>query len=206
MRIRTRRAARPSAATTRRMSTPRASPPRRPGTSTRSSSLELGLSYEEQSLYHPIVDRILVDFDGPGPAPPVEVFSLLVDTDHRDVGAMLRYNRRVGEHDMLAGVNFGDGRVEGGNYRNDGGQRNGLTERVDNSADSLEAYRRRSLAAERRLDAGLRRAVRRCQPRRPDHGRCVRAASATRRTTTRPSIHAWDSSIRWVSAARCSAA
>ena len=104
------------------------------------SSLEVGLSYEDQSLYHPIVDKILVDFDGPGPEPAVEVFSLLVDTDHRDVGALLRYHRTVGEHDLLAGLNFGDGDVEGGNYRNDGGRRNGLTERVDNSADSLEAY------------------------------------------------------------------
>ena len=42
---------------------------------------EAGLSYEQQSLYHPIVDRILVDFDGPGPMEPMEVFSLLIDTD-----------------------------------------------------------------------------------------------------------------------------
>ena len=105
-----------------------------------SSTFEAGFSYEVQSLYHPIVDRILVDFDGTGPAPAVEVFSLLVDTDHRDVGALLRYQRKVGDHDLLAGLNFGAGRVEGGNYRNDGGRRNGLTERVDNQADSLEAY------------------------------------------------------------------
>ena len=29
-------------------------------------SLSAGLSYEGQSLYHPIVNRIFVDFDGPG--------------------------------------------------------------------------------------------------------------------------------------------
>jgi iron complex outermembrane receptor protein len=104
------------------------------------SRLEAGVSYEEQSLYHPIVDRILVDFDGPGPAPPVEVFSLLVDTDHRDIGATMRYSLEAGNHDVLVGLNFGNGRAEGGNYRNDGGRRNGLSERVDNSADSLEAY------------------------------------------------------------------
>jgi iron complex outermembrane receptor protein len=102
--------------------------------------LEVGLSYEEQSLYHPIVDRILVDFDGPGSAPPVEVFSLLVDTDHRDVGAVLRYQGQIGPHDISVGLNYGDGTVEGGNYRNDGGRRNGLSQRVDNSADSLEVY------------------------------------------------------------------
>ena len=30
------------------------------------SSIDVGLSYEKQSLYHPIVDRIMVDFDGAG--------------------------------------------------------------------------------------------------------------------------------------------
>jgi iron complex outermembrane receptor protein len=104
------------------------------------SSFEFGLSYEEQSLYHPIVQPIMVDFDGPGPDPAVEVFSLLVDTDHRNAGAMLRYKRQIGAHDLVAGVNYGDGNVEGGNYRNDGGRRNGLTEQVDNNSDSLEAF------------------------------------------------------------------
>ena len=104
------------------------------------SSLDVGLSYEKQALYHPIVDRILVDFDGPGPLEPVEVFSLLVNTDHRDFGATVRYNLRAGDHDFLAGVNFGDGTIHGGNYRNLGGRRNGLTEYVDNSADSTEAF------------------------------------------------------------------
>jgi iron complex outermembrane recepter protein len=100
----------------------------------------MGLSYEEQSLFHPIVDRIMIDFDGPGPAPPVEVFSLLIDTDHRDLGASLRYNLRAGNHDLLAGINFGDGAVTGGNYRNNGGRPNGLSEQVDNNADTLEAF------------------------------------------------------------------
>lgn len=105
-----------------------------------SSSLDLGLSYEEQSLFHPIVDRILVDFDGPGPAPPVEVFSLIVDTDHRDFGAMGRYHLQAGDHNLLVGFNFGDGTVKGGNYRNNGGRENGLTEHVDDSSNSLEAF------------------------------------------------------------------
>ncbi|MDX1385732.1 MAG: TonB-dependent receptor, partial [Thermoanaerobaculia bacterium] len=84
--------------------------------------LTAGLSYEEQSLYHPIVDRIFVDFDGPGPAPPVEVFSLLVDTDHRDLGAVVRYDQAAGAHDLAMGLNYGDGSVDGGNYRNLNGQ------------------------------------------------------------------------------------
>jgi iron complex outermembrane receptor protein len=103
-------------------------------------SLAAGLSYEGQSLFHPIVNRIFVDFDGSGPNPPVEVFSLLVDTDHRDLGAMVRYDRRMGTHDLLVGLNYGDGSVEGGNYRNNGGQPNGLSEHVDNTADSVEAF------------------------------------------------------------------
>jgi len=103
-------------------------------------SFTAGLSYEGQSLYHPIVERILVDFDGPGPNAPVEVFSLLIDTDHRDFGGMARYSHRAGSHDLLAGINYGRGTVEGGNYRNNAGRPNGLTSNVDNNADSLEAY------------------------------------------------------------------
>jgi iron complex outermembrane receptor protein len=104
------------------------------------SSLDIGLSYEKQSLYHPIVERILVDFDGAGPNPPVEVFSLLVDTDHRDTGASFRYRFEGDAHGLLFGANFGDSSVSGGNYRNLNGRRNGLTEYVTNAADSLELF------------------------------------------------------------------
>ncbi|MEO8306826.1 MAG: TonB-dependent receptor [Pseudomonadota bacterium] len=102
--------------------------------------LEFGLSYEHQSLYHPIVDKILVDFDGAGPAQPVEVYSLLVDTHHRDVGAMLRYRLELGAHQLLTGFNYANGSVRGGNYRNAGGEANGLTEKVDNASNNLEAF------------------------------------------------------------------
>jgi iron complex outermembrane receptor protein len=70
----------------------------------------------------------------------VEVFSLLIDTDHRDLGAMARYERRLGGHDLLVGLNYGDGSVEGGNYRNLNGRPNGISEYVDNTADSVEAF------------------------------------------------------------------
>jgi iron complex outermembrane receptor protein len=103
-------------------------------------SLSAGLSYEGQSLFHPIVNQVFVDFDGPGPNAPVEVFSLLIDTDHRELGAMVRYDRRVGRHDLLVGLNYGDGSVEGGNYRNLNGRPNGISEYVDNTADSLEGF------------------------------------------------------------------
>jgi iron complex outermembrane receptor protein len=102
--------------------------------------LSAGLSYEGQSLYHPIVNQIFVDFDGPGPDAPVEVFSLLVDTDHRDLGAVVRYDRRLGAHDLVAGLNYGKGSVEGGNYRNLNGLPNGISEFVDNNANSVEGF------------------------------------------------------------------
>lgn len=105
-----------------------------------SSELEFGLSYEDQHLYHPIVDKIMVDFDGPGPLPAVEVFSLLRDADQRTVAGMLRYHLRRGDHDLLAGLNLADTREQGGNYRNDGGRRNGLGARTDKRSDSAELF------------------------------------------------------------------
>lgn len=104
------------------------------------STLEFGVSHEEQNLYHPIVQPILVDFDGPGPGVPQEVFSLVIDTDHRDTGVTLRYNVQLDNHDVLVGVDYGIGDVKGGNYRNRDGERNGLTEKVDNDADTVQAY------------------------------------------------------------------
>jgi iron complex outermembrane receptor protein len=104
------------------------------------SRLEFGLSYEDQHLYHPIVDRILVDFDGPGPLQPVEVFSLLRDADQRTVAGMVRYHVALGDHDVLAGLNVADTREQGGNYRNDGGRRNGLSALTDKRSDSVEVF------------------------------------------------------------------
>ncbi len=104
------------------------------------SGLEFGLSYEDQHLYHPIVDKILVDFDGPGPLQPVEVFSLLRDADQRTVAGMVRYNLVLGDHDVLAGLNIADTHEQGGNYRNDGGRRNGLSALTDKRSDSVEVF------------------------------------------------------------------
>ena len=103
------------------------------------SALTLGISWEEQELYHPIVDKVLVPINGPD-APLIEVFSLLIDTDHRDLGAMARYDLVVGEHNLLLGLNAGDGKVSGGNYRNDNGHKNGLTTKVENRAQNVEAF------------------------------------------------------------------
>jgi iron complex outermembrane receptor protein len=102
--------------------------------------LEAGFSLERQSLFHPIVDRVLVDLDGAGANPPVEVYSLLVDTDQRNRGAMLRYSQRLGNHDLLFGANYGWNDVDGGEYRNLHGRPNGLRTIVDNDASTFEAF------------------------------------------------------------------
>jgi iron complex outermembrane receptor protein len=103
------------------------------------SALELGISWEEQKLHHPIVYKE-VDFDGPGPLPPQEVFSLLIDTKHRDAGVMGRYELQLDSHDLLFGLNYGDGKVTGGNYRNKNGEKNGETTGVERKAQNLEAF------------------------------------------------------------------
>ena len=89
-------------------------------------TLELGASHEEQSLYHPIVST--------------PFFSLLIDTDHEDSGAMLRYRKTVGEHGLLAGANYGFSRVNGGNYQNIAGQRGAFMFPTDNDASTLELF------------------------------------------------------------------
>jgi len=104
------------------------------------SNLSVGFSYESQTLYHPIVDKVMVDFDGSGPNPPVEVFSLLINTEQDTAGTSVRYNLRLDDHDVLAGLNYARTTVEGGNYRNDQGRKNGLKTRIDNDADSLEVF------------------------------------------------------------------
>ena len=90
------------------------------------SSLSLGFSYEEQALYHPIVFS--------------PFFSLLIDTDQNTAGTALRYNVQLGDHDVLAGVNYGVTTVKGGNYSHEDGRRNDLMTRVDNRASSLEMF------------------------------------------------------------------
>ena len=102
--------------------------------------LEFGVSWEDQDLYHPIVDKVMVDFDGDGPLEPVEVFSLLKDTRQRTLAGMVRYNAILGDHDVLAGANLASTREDGGLYRNDGGRRNGLRTVVDNHSRSTELF------------------------------------------------------------------
>jgi iron complex outermembrane receptor protein len=100
------------------------------------SRIEYGFYAETQTLYHPIVD-VRVDFDGDGPAPAQQVFGLLINTDHREIGGLLRYLRQVGDHDLLLGLHYSRGDVDGGNYWNEGGNRGFLMTAVDRSASSL---------------------------------------------------------------------
>lgn len=104
------------------------------------SSLEIGASFENQNVYHPIVDKVMVDFDGPGPMQPQEVFSLLVDSKQQDWGTSARYNLHLDNHDILLGMNFGINSEKGGNYRNDGGRRNGQTNQIRKDASTVEIF------------------------------------------------------------------
>lgn len=90
------------------------------------SQLTLGVSYEEQSLFHPIVYN--------------PFFSLLIDTDQDNTGLSLRYNVTAGDHDLLLGMNYGESNVTGGNYFHDKGTRGNLMTIVDNHADSMELF------------------------------------------------------------------
>jgi iron complex outermembrane receptor protein len=100
---------------------------------------EFGVSYEDQTLFHPIVE-VLVDFDDEGPLEPVSVFSLLIDTDHTNSGAMLRYQQSIGDHALEFGVNYGESEVDGAHYRHDAGVKTALSTLIDNEADSTEVF------------------------------------------------------------------
>ena len=94
-------------------------------------SVEVGVSLEEQSLYHPIV---WAEVGG------VEVFSLLIDTEHRNAAASVRYRQTLGDHELLVGLNHAESDAHGGHYRNLRGAPNGLREQIENSARLTEAF------------------------------------------------------------------
>ena len=68
-------------------------------------TLEFGASHEDQSLYHPIVG------DGSGAG-----FSLIIDTEHKNEAAMLRYQKDVGNHGLAFGANYAYSTEKGSNY------------------------------------------------------------------------------------------
>lgn len=87
--------------------------------------LEFGVSYEEQELSHPIVY-----------SPPF--FTLLIDNRQRNLGTMVRYHHKVGNHDWLLGINYGVSWVDGGNYNHVYGDKTDKWQINDNDADTLE--------------------------------------------------------------------
>lgn len=101
------------------------------------SSLDVGFSFENQQLYHPIVDKVML--------PNVngelnDMFSLLVDSNQQDWGTSARYNLRLDHHELLLGLNFGTNSDKGGNYTNNGGLRGPMTHQITKKADNIEIF------------------------------------------------------------------
>lgn len=97
--------------------------------------LEFGVSYEVQSLYHPIVDVYDFSID-----PPPDYFSLLIDTTQRTAGGTLRYHWTAGGHNVVAGVNLAYTVDRGGNYENEQGQRGARTDDVYQRAGNATLF------------------------------------------------------------------
>lgn len=93
--------------------------------------LEFGLSFEKQKLYHPIAAPNEWYPGSPG---------YLINTDHEDSSAMLRYEQQLGSHVLLFGVNYAFGTIKGGNYGNNAGMPTSLQSSADQKADTLEAF------------------------------------------------------------------
>lgn len=89
-------------------------------------SLEFGFSFEDQSLFHPIVWS--------------PFFSLLIDRDHSDAGAMARYRQRVGDHELVFGLNHGNSDVSGGHYSHVAAVPTNLWARVATAATTTELF------------------------------------------------------------------
>ncbi|KGM07489.1 TonB-dependent receptor [Methylophaga thiooxydans] len=87
---------------------------------------EFGVSFEEQELHHPIVYS--------------PFFSLLIDNTVRNAGTMARYQHKVGNHDWLMGFNYGETRVDGGNYSHFSGDKTEQSSKTENYADTLELF------------------------------------------------------------------
>lgn len=102
-----------------------------------SSQLQFGVSYEQQRLFHPIVD-MLVDI-GPD-QPPLDVYSLLINTTQRTSGATVRYNVVDGNHDVLVGMNLVHTVNAGGNYNNLQGQRGAQQAIVDTRGSNANVF------------------------------------------------------------------
>jgi iron complex outermembrane receptor protein len=89
-------------------------------------SFEFGFSIEEQSLFHPIVWS--------------PYFSLLIDRDHSDAGAMARYRQSIGDHDLVFGLNHGDSEVSGGHYSHIAAVPTELWAQINTAATTTELF------------------------------------------------------------------
>ena len=101
------------------------------------SSLDIGFSFENQQLYHPIVDKVMLPNVNGGQN---DMFSLLVDSNQQDWGTSARYNLRLDSHELLLGLNFGTNSDKGGNYTNNGGVRGPMTHQITKKADNIEIF------------------------------------------------------------------
>ncbi|MFZ2406592.1 MAG: TonB-dependent receptor plug domain-containing protein, partial [Methylobacter sp.] len=101
------------------------------------SSLDIGFSFENQQLYHPIVDKVMLPNVNGGQN---DMFSLLVDSNQQDWGTSARYNLRLDSHELLLGLNFGTNSDKGGNYTNNGGVRGPMTNQITKKADNIEIF------------------------------------------------------------------
>lgn len=101
------------------------------------SSLDIGFSFENQQLYHPIVDKVMLPNVNGGMN---DMFSLLVDSNQQDWGTSARYNLRLDSHELLLGLNFGTNSDKGGNYTNNGGIRGPMTNQITKKADNIEIF------------------------------------------------------------------
>ena len=99
------------------------------------SSLDIGFSFENQHLYHPIVDTVHFF-----PGDTADRFSMLVDSTQQDWGTSARYNLRLDNHELLLGLNYGTNSDKGGNYVNNGGMRGAMSNAITKKADNVEIF------------------------------------------------------------------
>jgi len=99
------------------------------------SSFDIGFSFENQHLYHPIVDTVHFF-----PGDTADRFSMLVDSTQQDWGTAARYNRHFDSHDLLVGLNVGTNSDRGGNYVNNGGLKGPMSNAITKKADNIEIF------------------------------------------------------------------
>ena len=104
------------------------------------SSLDVGFSFENQHLYHPIVDTVLVPNANFQQGGMNDAFSMLVDSTQQDWGTTARYNRHFDSHDLLVGLNVGTNSDRGGNYVNNGGLKGAMSNAITKKADNIEIF------------------------------------------------------------------